>query len=337
VTGDGGVFFCPKKTLTSSHDYGNNFANYYLFFEYTPMTTKTLEQFTTALEAAFEEVSSEDLKKLLESWEWKNVDEDPLEDNLNRIKTLLKNQFESWPDILKDKVTISLEIDENLDDSHRFLSFKGADLTGADLTGADLIDTDLRDAILRGAILSDADLINAILSGADLRDAILSGADLWGADLRDAILTGAILTGATTTLTRAKGLVVDEGQNEQNTVPANSGTVSISKNTKLPNDLLCCYFNRKLYQNDTENSGFIDNPITFENWEENFVKKFTDASDPNVTPPGSRFNLNVSGNINEWIAAMRPALKEAWDERQKNLARLAIEKAFLNLEMNQQS
>jgi hypothetical protein len=56
-----------------------------------------------------------------------------------------------------------------------------------------------------------------------------------------------------------------------------------------------------------------------------------------VTPPGSRFNLNVSGNINEWIAAMRPALKEAWDERQKNLARLAIEKAFLNLGMNQQS
>jgi hypothetical protein len=284
VTGDRGIFFCPKNHLTSRHNYGNNFINRYLFFGYTPMTTKTLEQFTTELDAAFAGVSQDDLKKLLKSW-----DSDPDEDFL---KGAFIQRFETWPDVLKDTVRISVEIDESLDGPHTFLCCKNAMLVFANLSCARLFNFDLRGANLYNADLSGADLSGAYLSGAYLSGADLSGVDLSGADLR-----------------YAKGLV-DKSQNSKLTFGHQTAAVFVNPETHLPNDLLCCYFNPKLYQKDTENS------ITFKDFAEKFIEKYLDSSDPIVTPPGSRVNLNVSGDINAWVAAMLPALEKAWDARE---------------------
>jgi hypothetical protein len=248
------------------------------------MTTKTVEQFSEELNAAFEDVLPYEWKTLLPS---RNSDSKKNFLNfLNFLKEVFKERFKTWPDVLKDKVRISLEIDESSDGPHRFLSFKGADLRGANLSSAVLFGNDLSDAVLERANLSGANL-----SGADL-----SGADLSG----------------------AKGLV-DKSQNSTITFGADTATISINENTKLPNDLLCGYFNPKLYQNDDKknnNSGFIDNPTTFDDFKFNFIKKYLNSSDPIVTPPGSRVNLNVSGDINAWVAAMLPALEKAWDARE---------------------
>jgi len=130
--------------------------------------TKTVEKFAEELDAAFAQfsrVSKDDLKKLFKYWEL-DFDESYHENSLDELKTSLKKQFESWPDVLKDKVTISLKINGNLDGSDRFLSFKGADLTGANLSGADLSFVDLS-----GADLSGANLIGATLRGVKITDA----------------------------------------------------------------------------------------------------------------------------------------------------------------------
>jgi uncharacterized protein YjbI with pentapeptide repeats len=284
--------------------------------------TKTLQDFTEALDAAFEGVSKKDLKRLLASW-GRDVDEDHLENSLDELKTSLKNQFESWPNILKDTVTINREIDESSDGSHRFLSFKGADLRGADLSGADLSDADLSDANLTGADLSDVDLGGADLNGANLTGADLSDVDMSGVDLGGADLSGADLTTALE--------LVERRQNSRITFSADK-TIIINEKTKLSIDLLCCYFNPKLYQNDTENSIPFDN---FADFAKAFTGKYLDSSNPRVTPLGSTHYLKVSGYtyINAWVAAMLPALKEVWDAREdvrnNDPARTAIDE-FMN-------
>jgi hypothetical protein len=136
-----------------------------------------------------------------------------------------------------------------------------------------------------------------------LTDTDLSYADLTMADLRDADLRG------------AKGLL-DEDQNKKNPTDANKWPVLIDKNTTLPDDLLCCYFNLELCQNVDRPIVLIDNSTTFDEFSFNFTQKYQNSSDPIVTPPGSRFNLKVSGDINAWVAAMLPALEKAWDARE---------------------
>jgi hypothetical protein len=271
--------------------------------------TKTEEKFAEELDAAFEDVLPYEWKTLLPS---RNSDSKKNFLNfLNFLKEVFKERFKTWPDVLKDKVRISLEIDESSDGPHRFLSFKGADLRGANLSSAVLFGNDLSDAVLERANLSGADL-----SGADLSGAYMVDADLRGADLRGANLSGADLSGAD--LSYAKGLV-DESQNSTITFGHQTAAVIVNHKTHLPNDLLYCYFNPKLYQNDDKknnNSGFIDNPTTFDDFKFNFIKKYLNSSDPIVTPPKSRVNLNVSGDINAWVAAMLPALKKAWDARE---------------------
>jgi hypothetical protein len=94
-----------------------------------------------------------------------------------------------------------------------------------------------------------------------------------------------------------------------------------------------CYFNPKLYQKDTENSIPFDN---FADFMEKFIEKYLDSKNPIVTPPGSRVNLNVSGDINAWVAAMLTDLEKAWDareaERKNDPARVKIDefRAALN-------
>jgi hypothetical protein len=259
------------------------------------MTTKTLEQFTAELDAAlsvFSEQSWEDLLKPT---------------GLNHRSGLIrfyKHQFLFWPDVLKNAVKIVQITDGNLDSSHSWLSFR--DLNQNDLNQTSRINyINLIQVDLTGARLPNAYLAHAAMIATKLTDADLSYADLTMADLRDADLRGANLRGA-------KGLL-DEDQNKKILTDANKWPVLIDKNTTLPNDLLCCYFNPKLYQNDTENSIPFDN---FADFAKAFTGKYQNSSDPIVTPPGSRVNLKVSGDINAWVAAMLPALEKAWDARE---------------------
>jgi hypothetical protein len=262
------------------------------------MTTKTVEQFSEELDAALSVFSEQSWEGLLKPTTW----------GLNDRSALIgfyKNQFKSWPDVLKNAVKIVQRTDGNLDSSHFCLSFR--DLNQHDLNQTSRIKyINLNQVDLTGATLPNAYLAHAAMIATKLTDADLTGADLTGADLSGADLSG------------AKGLL-DEDQNKKIPTDANEWPVLIDENTKLPNDLLCCYFNPKLYQNDdkkSKNSGFIDNPTTFNDFKFKFIKKYLDSSTPIVTPPGSRFNLKVLGDINAWVEAMLPALEKAWDARE---------------------
>jgi hypothetical protein len=276
--------------------------------------TKTLQDFTTELKVALSVFSEKSCEDLLEpTW--------GLNDRSDLIR-FYEYQFESWPDVLKNAVKIVQITDGNLDSSHSWLSFR--DLNQHDLNQTSRINyINLNQVDLTGARLPNAYLAHAAMIATKLTDADLSYADLTMADLRDADLRDADLRGAN--LRGAKGLL-DEDQNKKNPTDANKWPVLIDKNTTLPDDLLCCYFNPKLYQNDTENSIPFDN---FADFAKAFTGKYLDSSNPIVTPPGSRFNLKVSGDINAWVAAMLPALEKAWDareaERDDAPAREAIE------------
>jgi hypothetical protein len=293
------------------------------------MTTKTVEQFTTELKVALDVFSEQSWEGLLKPTTW------GLNDRSDLIR-FYKHQFESWPDVLKNAVKIVQRTDGNLDSSHSWLSFR--DLNHRDLNQISRIkDINLNQVDLTGARLPNAYLARASMIATKLTDADLTGADLTGANLWGADLSG------------AKGLL-DEDQNKKIPTDANEWPVLIDKNTTLPNDLLCCYFNPKLYQNDDKknnNSGFIDNPTTFDEFKFKFIKKYFDSSNPIVTPPGSRFNLKVSGDIgdiNAWVEAMLPALEKAWDareaERKNDPTRVKIDEfmaAFNAADGNQQS
>ena len=259
--------------------------------------TTTLEEFTTALDKAFASVSEEDLNKLLASWG----------QNEESVKARLKEQFNSWPDVFKyfdPEHIINVEIDEDSVGRHQFLSFSDCGVEGVtDLSNIDLRDVDLHMFKLTGINLTGADLRDALLRSADMDDTNLEGARLDGARLEMADLKG------------AKGLV-DKNQNSKLTFGHDTGTVTIDERTELPSDLLCCYFNPRLYKNDDTNTGFIDNPTTFEDFAYNFVQKYRYASDPIVTPPGSTLNLKVSGHMEAWVATMLEGLQNAWDERE---------------------
>jgi hypothetical protein len=294
VTGDRGIFFCPKNHLTSCHNYGNNFGNCYLiFWKPPPMTTKTVEEFLKDIDAAFARVSQDDLKKLLKSWGL-NVDEDHLENSLNQLKNDLKKQFETWPDVLKDgleNVPINVEInDDDYVGRHQFFSFSEWDLSNLDLSGADLSYVDLSYVKLNRANLTNADLTDAKLGGANLRRANLRG---------------------------AKGLVLDEDQNQRPKVTFghDTTTVIIDGQTQLPFQLLCCYFNPKLYPG----GGGLDNTTASEDFPMDFVRSFNtwcEASNSIVTPSGSRFNLKVVGDMDEFIYCILPDLEYAWNQRE---------------------
>ena len=257
----------------------------------------TTEEFTTALDEAFASVSEEDLNKMLESWG----------ENEQSVKTRLINQFKSWPDVFQDfdpEYIINVEIDEDSVGRHQFLSFEDCGMKeGTDLSNIDLRDVDLSYFTLTGVTLKGADLRGANLHYADIDNTNLEGALLDGARLEIADLKG------------AKGLV-DKNQNSKLTFGHDTGTVTIDERTELPSDLLCCYFNPRLYKNDDTNTGFIDNPTTFEDFAYNFVQKYRYASDPIVTPPGSTLNLKVSGHMEAWVATMLEGLQNAWNERE---------------------
>ena len=266
----------------------------------------TTEAFTAALDAAFASVPAEDLNKMLESWG----------ENQESVRTRLISQFNSWPDAFKDfdlDNMIDVDISEPSVGRHQFLSFSGGlgMEEGTDLSGIDLRDVNL------GLF----DLIGVTLKGADLR-----GANMYYAYMNDTNLEGALLDGArleSADLKGAKGLVVDKDKNQNSkltfghgTGTVATGTVTIDERTELPSDLLWCYFDPRLYQNDDTNTGFIVNPTTFEDFAKNFVQKYRGASDPIVTPPGSTLNLKVSCHMEGWVAVMLPALQNAWDERE---------------------
>ena len=313
--------------------------------------TTTSEEFTTALDAAFASVSEEDLNKLLKNWGDKES-----------FRTRLINQFNSWPDVLKDKVKIDVQIDPDYFGPHRFLSFKdvnlayvnlenvdlenvdlkganlggaqlkGADLEGAQLTCSCLVDADLENADLRGACFLGANLRGANLSGADLEGAHLKGAYLEGARLQDTNLEGAHLKGAYLEGANLKGAtgLVDRYQNKHITLDADTMRVTINSKTILPDELLCCYFNSALYP---KNKGFIENPTTFDQWKKNFVDLYQDSSCRIVTPPQSKVNLRVSeDSMEKWVVAMLPRLEDAWNKREQDPTRLGIQQFLKNLE-----
>ena len=264
---------------------------------------KTLDQFSQELDAAFASVSEEDLNKLLASWG----------ENEESVKARLINQFNSWPDVFKyfdPEHIINVEIDEDSVGRHQFLSFLDCGVPeGTDLSGIDLRDVNLHMFKLTGVTLKDADLRGANLRSAEMQDTNLEGALLDGARLEMADLQG------------AKGLVVDKNQNPKlsfghDTEIVATGTVTIDECTALPSDLLCCYFDPRLYQNDDTSTGFIENPTTFEDFAKNFVQKYRYTSDPIVTPPGSTLNLKVSCHMEAWVATMLPDLQNAWNERE---------------------
>jgi hypothetical protein len=60
----------------------------------------------------------------------------------------------------------------------------------------------------------------------------------------------------------------------------------------------------------------LETADNFADFAKKFIEKYLDSKNPIVTPPGSRVNLQVSGNINAWVAAMLPDLKKAWDARE---------------------
>jgi hypothetical protein len=302
--------------------------------------TKTLEQFSQELDAAFASVSEEHLNELLASWGQKE----------ESVKARLKKQFNSWPDGFKGfddpKDIINVDIDKNSVRRHHFLSFKKyqvpkkmdlsyidlrdvnlyfSTLTGVNMTGADLRGANLEGALLDGALLDGARLRNANLEGADLEGARLEGARLEGANLKGANLTGA-------NLEDAKGLV-DPYQNRHITFGAGTMRVRINSETILPDELLCCYSNSALYP---KNKGFIENPTTFDQWKKNFVDLYQDSSRRIVTPPQSRFNLEVSGDINAWVLAMLPRLEEAWNKREQDPTRLRIQQLLNNFQAGAQ-
>ena len=266
----------------------------------------TTEAFTEALDAAFASVPVEDLNKMLESWG----------ETKESVRNRLIKQFDSWPDEFKDfdlDNMIDVDISEPSVGRHQFLSFSGGlgMEEGTDLSGIDLRDVYLGLFTLTGVTLKGADLRGANLRFADMDDTNLEGALLDGACLEIANLKG------------AKGLVVDKDKNQNSkltfghgTGTVATGTVTIDERTELPSDLLCCYFDPRLYQNDDTNTGFIVNPTTFEDFATNFVQKYRRASDPIVTPPGSTLNLKVSCHMERWVAVMLPALQNAWDERE---------------------
>ena len=265
----------------------------------------TTEEFTEALDAAFASVTVEHLNKMLESWG----------ETKESVRNRLINQFDSWPDEFKDfylENMIDVDIREPSVGRHQFLSFEDCGVPeGTDLSGIDLRDVNL----------SVFTLISVTLKGADLRGANLDYAKMNDTNLEGARLEGARLDGAD--LKGAKGLVVDKDKNQNSkltfghgTGTVATGTVTIDERTELPSDVLCCYFDPRLYQNDDTNTGFIVNPTTFEDFAKNFVQKYRGASDPIVTPPGSTLNLKVSCHMEGWVAVMLPALQNAWDERE---------------------
>jgi hypothetical protein len=191
--------------------------------------TKTEEEFAEKLDAAFEGVSQHDLKKLLASWDL-NADEGHTESSLNQLKTRLKKQVESWPDVLKDvfkDLPINVEInDDDYVGRHEFFSFSHCILDDFDLSGADLSYVNL----------SYVELYRATLTGANLWGAELVDADLTDADLTDAKLDSAILCG--TNLTDAKGLVDGDKNSSATDISHSSDTIPtilINKYTLLPN------------------------------------------------------------------------------------------------------
>jgi hypothetical protein len=268
----------------------------------------TTKEFTEALDAALASVPDNywvSLKQRLgDSWGSKES-----------VKTRLINQFDSLPDDFKVfdlEDIINVSIDEDSVGLHRFLSFP----TGCGiLEGTDLSNIDLRDVDL-----SYFTLTRVTLKGADLRGANLEYVDMIDTNLEGALLDGARLEMAD--LTGATGLVVDKNQKPKRTFghgtagTVATGTVTIDERTALPRDLLCCYFDPRLYQNDGTTTDFIENPTTFEDFVENFVKKYRYASDPIVTPPGSTLNLKVSCHMEAWVAMMLPNLQNAWNERE---------------------
>jgi hypothetical protein len=321
-----GVFFCPKHHLTSPRNYAYNFGNSYLFFGYILMakTEKliTTEEFTEALDAAFASVTVEDLNKMLESWG----------ENEKSVRTRLISQFNSWPDAFKDfdlENMIDVDISEPSVGRHQFLSFQYCGVPeGTDLSGIDLRDVYLGLFTLIGVTLKGGDLRGVDLRGAEMNDTNLEGARLEGVRLDGADLKG------------AKGLVVDKDKNQNSkltfghdTGTVATGTVTIDEHTELPSDLLCCYFNSALYP---KNKSFIENPTTFAEWAKNFNNLFQDSSSRIVTPPQSRLNLEVSGDINEWVLAMLPRLEDAWNKREQDPTRLEIQKFFNNLKAGPQ-
>ena len=265
----------------------------------------TTEEFTTALDAAFAFVPDNywvSLKQRLgDSWGSKES-----------VKTRLINQFKSWPDVFQDfdpEYMINVNIDEDSFGPHRFLSFLDCGVEEeTDLSNINLSDVNLHMFRLIGVTLKNADLRDAYLRSAEMKDTNLEGALLDGACLENADLRG------------AKGLV-DKNQKPKltfghGTGTVATGTVTIDEGTQLPSDLLYCYFDRRLYQNDGTTTDFIENPTTLKDFLENFKKKYRYTSDPIVTPPGSTLNLKVSGHMEAWVATMLPDLQNAWDERE---------------------
>ncbi|ABB24099.1 pentapeptide repeat-containing protein [Pelodictyon luteolum] len=125
-----------------------------------------LWQRTGPLNAPYDAIQYESLKKNVTRWNRMRRTESPVAINLREADFAGKNLF-------------------------------GADLRGADLSAAGMRLTDLGDADLRGADLRGADLRGATLAGADLGGADLCGANLWRANMSRTRLSGARVSGAT--------------------------------------------------------------------------------------------------------------------------------------------
>ena len=193
--------------------------------------TKTVARFTQSLDLELK-FSDKDLHKLLEFW---NIDPNNLAEGLKTIKAQLIAQFESWPDYLKDEVTIDVRIDENSASPHRLLSLSRRALSRVNLGNVDLSNVNLSNADLRDADLSGADLRNANLRDANLRYAIFNNAIMTDADLTGASLNRAGLVG--TDLRGALGLTLSDGY--QYTVLGDVVIIGHSDSaTRLPDSLL---------------------------------------------------------------------------------------------------